>query len=136
MTTPPEHKIDPHHETVPLHDPPDAWHDHSVDPRPQQAHGRTLDSRAVILVGLGLFATVMIATFIVYQYYVWYTTRMLTERASVEQRMVYTDRIENQQAALNQLGSEQYLWRDHDTVLVPLDTAMDQVISTYQGEGR
>lgn len=131
-----EHPRDPHHETAPLHDPVDAWHDHSADPKPKEAHGRTLNAKAVIAIGAGLFVTIMMTTMVVYQYYVWYTTRMLNERATPQQRMQYTDRMELQSLAKRQVAAEDPVWRDHDTVLVPFNTAVDQVVATYKGEGR
>lgn len=136
MTAPTEHHPDPHHETAPQHDPPDMWHDHAADARPQHAHGRTLKAKAVILIGIGLFITVMTATFVVYQYYVWYTTRMLNDRASPEQRVMYRERQDLRKRTLDQLDTEQPLWRDHDTVVVPLSSAMDTVIENYATEDR
>lgn len=131
-----EHHRDPHHETPPMHDPVDPWHDHSHDPRPQRAHGGTLNARAVILIGIGLFLAVMVSTGIVYQYYVWYTTRMLDERASLGVRMSYKERMETKSKTVAQIAAEKPEWRDHDTVVVPFSRAVDEVVSRYEGGER
>ncbi len=71
-------------ETPPLHDAPDAWHDHSHDAQPQQAHGEVSNAGKIITTGLALFMMIVFAVIAVYGYYTHYTTQRLTltERAS------------------------------------------------------
>ena len=125
--------IDPHHETAPLHDPPDPWHAHTPEEKPQQPHAEVMNARAVILVGVGLFVSVVVTVVIIYQYYVWYTSRMLDERATQVQRMNYKERVIVRDRVLADLRSAEYGWVDHDTVRVPIDVAINEVIEEYQG---
>lgn len=70
----------PHHahETPPLHDPVDPWHDHSHDQKPQPAHAEVGNARAIMGIGLALFMVIVVAVISVYAYYSWYVTQQLS----------------------------------------------------------
>lgn len=67
-----------HHETAPLHDPVDSWHDHSHDEKPMAVHAEDVDTRSVMFIGVALFFVVVIASVIVYGFYVYRTTQKLS----------------------------------------------------------
>lgn len=72
---------DPHkhhtHETAPMHDPVDAWHDHSHDAKPQAAHAEVQNTPLIMAVGLGLFMVIVVSVVAVYGFYTWYVARTL-----------------------------------------------------------
>lgn len=74
--THPSHHV---HETAPLHDPVDAWHDHNADERPQHAHAEIVDTNAVMGVGVALFFVIVFAVVAVWGFYTWYSTQRLAE---------------------------------------------------------
>ena len=52
------------HETAPLHDPVDAWHDHSHDPKPQQAHAEVGNAGAIMGIGGAFLLVPMLIYFL------------------------------------------------------------------------
>jgi hypothetical protein len=68
------------HETAPMHDRPDTWHDHSHDESPQHAHGEVQNSRLVMGVGLALTAVIVASVLVVYGFYVHYNTHRSDQR--------------------------------------------------------
>lgn len=67
-----------HHETAPLHDPVDSWHDHAHDEKPMAVHAEDVDTRSVLFIGIALFIVVVISCVIVYGFYVFRTTQKLS----------------------------------------------------------
>lgn len=69
----------PHHghETPPLHDPPDPWHDHSHDEKPQQAHAEVGNAALITGIGVTLFMAIVVSVILIYGYYVWFITERL-----------------------------------------------------------
>ncbi|MBX3405497.1 MAG: hypothetical protein KF869_01935 [Phycisphaeraceae bacterium] len=80
---------DPHakphvHETAPLHDPVDEWHDHTKDEKPQQAHAEVGNAFQIMGIGVGLFMVIVFAVIATYGFYVHQTTRRLAEAEEVK----------------------------------------------------
>lgn len=77
------HETSKHHEHTAeapvLHDAPDAWHDHSHDEQPQQAHAEVGNAKAITAIGVGLFMVIVFAVVAVYAYYTWFLARQLHE---------------------------------------------------------
>ncbi len=69
----------PHHghETPPLHDRPDEWHDHSHDEKPQQAHAEVGNAALITGIGVALFLAIVVSVILIYGYYVWFITERL-----------------------------------------------------------
>lgn len=65
------------HETPPLHDPIDAWHDHSHDEKPQQAHAEVGNAGAIMGIAIALFMVIVASVLVVYGYYTWFITERL-----------------------------------------------------------
>lgn len=65
--------------TPDLHDPADAWHDHSHDEKPQVAHGEVGNPTLVMSVGVGLFLVVVLAVVVVDTFYRGYASKKLRE---------------------------------------------------------
>ncbi len=72
----------PAHETAPMHDAIDAWHDHSHDEKPQNAHSEVGNAAMITGVGVALFLVIVAAVVAVYAYYTWYITERL-DRAEI-----------------------------------------------------
>lgn len=65
------------HETAPLHDPVDPWHDHTKDEQPQQAHAEVGNAAAIMGIGIALFMVIVVSVVVVYAYYTWFITERL-----------------------------------------------------------
>lgn len=77
-----QHK--PHvHETAPLHDPVDPWHDHSKDEKPQQAHAEVGNAFQIMAIGVALFLVIVVAAAVTYGFYIHQTTRSLARMEEV-----------------------------------------------------
>lgn len=79
---------DPHakphvHETAPLHDPVDEWHDHSKDEKPQQAHAEVGNAYQIMGIGVALFFVIVFAAVVTYGFYIHQTTRSLAQMEEV-----------------------------------------------------
>lgn len=80
MTDPHAHPQHHVHETAPLHDRPDEWHDHSGDEKPQHAHAEVGNAALIITTGLGLFLMIVASVVAVYAFYINTITRQLEEQ--------------------------------------------------------
>lgn len=60
-----------------MHDPVDAWHDHSHDAKPQSAHAEVQNTPLIMAVGVGLFMVIVVSVAAVYGFYTWYVARTL-----------------------------------------------------------
>lgn len=124
---PEQHSISPD-----MHDAPDAWHDHTKDPMPQQMHAEVANAKLIIGVGVGLFLAVVATIGIIYWYYIGYTTRLLeqNELIGLEQAQ-----LEHKIAVATEFQG--YHWAKQgdefvkDTVQVPMDIAMRKVVTEY-----
>ena len=105
----------------------DAFHDHSNDPAPQEAHAQVASPKAMgitlILMVLGVLAVIFILV-------AYFDNFMSNYEAEInETSALSAPTWEEKQAALESLNS--YGWVDADTAHQPLDLAMDQVIAEY-----
>jgi hypothetical protein len=82
-----------HHLSVDQHDPPDEWHLHTDEDKPQHAHGEVANAHLIMAVGIACFVLVVATIAITYGYYTWYTTRLL-------------DQVQGQDPAYRQYGME------------------------------
>ncbi|MCC6320004.1 MAG: hypothetical protein IT438_01030 [Phycisphaerales bacterium] len=84
MSHDPLHPETPHHahshETAPMHDSVDAWHDHAADEKPQQAHSEVGNATMITGVGLALFMVIVFSVVAVYAYYTWFVSQRLSEQ--------------------------------------------------------
>lgn len=73
-----DHSQSPHKhvaETAPLHDPTDAWHDHSHDEPARAPHGEIGNPLLIMGVGVGLSLLVAVAVVVVDNFYRWYSSQ-------------------------------------------------------------
>lgn len=122
-----------------MHDPVDAWHDHSRDAAPQNPHAEVANAGQVIGVGVGLFMVVVLAVVVIYGYYIWETTGKLSDRERREGSAGYHAREEK---AAWDAELRAYGWQAVPSVTeaepgkryvrLPLDKAQERVIDTYK----
>jgi hypothetical protein len=126
------------HETRPLHDPVDTWHDHSHDERPQHAHGEVQNSNIVLAVGLALTAVIVASVIVVYGFYVHYNTQRADdrERTTAGAPLLETrgEKVKDLSMVANG-GSFQMATEDEKVkktvTIAPVGQAMDKVVQTY-----
>ncbi len=63
-----------------MHDPVDAWHDHTKDEKPQHAHAEVQNTPLIMGVGLALFMVIVVSVVAVYGFYTWYVARTLNQQ--------------------------------------------------------
>lgn len=105
----------------------DAFHDHSNDPVPQEAHAQVASPKALgitlILMVLGVLAVIFILV-------AYFDNFMSNYRKEVsETSALSAPTWEAKQVKLTELNS--YGWVDADTAHQPLDQAMEQVLAEY-----
>jgi hypothetical protein len=139
MSHDPHHHHQHVHETAPLHDPVDEWHDHSKDEKPQQAHAEVGNAKLITGIGLALFLVIVASVIAVYAYYVWFITARLSKaeiasgqaspaieaRAYREQALIRIDRggsVSAEQAGGAAAGAY---------TLAPINQAIEQTARTY-----
>jgi len=138
----PHHK--PHvHETAPLHDPIDQWHDHAKDEKPQHPHAEVSNAFRIMGIGIGLFLVIVFAVVVTYAFYIQQSTQRLNEMEVVratagaalppalEARKIKGDSL---------LLMQNYGWIEvpalgdtpaRDLVRHPIDTAKQKVAQDY-----
>lgn len=125
----------PKHVTPDEHDPPDAWHSHTPDEKPQHAHGEVANAGLIIAVGAMMFVGLIVTVCIVYGYYVWYTTKLLErqEGPGTGQEAAYLEYRNNSKDKFSQYSwvPEEAPIVPKDTVQVPLDVAARKVVTKY-----
>lgn len=105
----------------------DAFHDHSQDAAPQEAHAATASPKALgitlILMVLGVLAVIFILV-------AYFDNFMSNYRQEVsETSALSAPTWEAKQAKLAELNT--FGWIDADTARQPIDNAIDQVVSEY-----
>ncbi len=137
----PHHK--PHvHETAPLHDPVDAWHDHTKDEKPQQAHAEVGNAGRIMAVGIALFLVIVFAVVVTYGFYIQQTTSRLNAMERVDYGNDLAPPIQARKARLESLTSlaGDYKWVEIPAVgetpagayvHVPLAEAKKRVAQSY-----
>ncbi len=125
--TKPGHAV---HETAPMHDPTDAWHDHSQDAdKPQHAHAEVGNPGLIIGVGIAAFLLVCASVLAIQGYYTHYTTERLN---ALERQSGNTgERVWKEKLARRDDEMAQYVWADHDRVQMPLEIGVAKVLEDY-----
>lgn len=147
---------DPHHtpnpsthhvaETAPMHDPVDAWHDHSRDEKPQHAHAEVQNSNLIMFVGVALTGVIGLSSLVVYGFYTYYNTHRMAEREHMPRAGAYSDLAESpsEEARSNKARDMLVLERGgsikmpteqenitRTVTLSPIALAMDEVAQSY-----
>lgn len=109
----------------------DAWHQHTTaEGAPQHEHGAHASAKALgltfIVMVVGVIATILILV----AYFKSFVSQYKAERQEGTAMMAPT--FEAKLAARNRLGSYGWVDRDAGTVHIPLDAAMQRVLSDYQ----
>jgi len=108
-------------------DQPDAFHDHSNDPAPQEPHTATASPKAMGITLILMILGVLAVIFILIAYF---DNFMSNYRAHInETTALSAPTWEAKQASLATLNS--YGWVNDTTAHQPLDNAIDQVITEY-----
>ncbi len=107
----------------------DAFHDHTHDEAPQEAHAEVASPKAMgitlILMVLGVLAVIIILV-------AYFDSFMSNYRAEIDETSALSAPTwEEKQAVLAKLDT--YGWVDAETARQPLELAMDQVIAEYNG---
>ncbi len=111
----PLHK--PHvHETAPLHDPVDEWHDHTKDEKPQHAHTEVANAWRIMGVGIGLFLVIVFAVVVTYGFYVQQSARLLNAAEIVELSDTNAPPV---QARMYRNNSRMELAGPYDWIVIP-----------------
>lgn len=105
----------------------DAFHDHSNDPAPQEAHTATASPKALgitlILMVLGVLAVIFILV-------AYFDSFMSNYYAEINETSAISGPTwEAKQAKLAEMST--YGWVDAETAHQPIDLAIDQVIAEY-----
>lgn len=118
--------------TPPDIEPPDEWHSHTADHRPQKAHGELANAHLIVFFGIGSFAIVFVCALAVYMYYIKYSTGLLdkAEFGAAAGAGFEKDALQYRRSSLADLA-DGYAWADHDTVQLPIADAMQKVAKQY-----
>jgi hypothetical protein len=135
MSHDPTHPQHHSHETPPLHDPIDPWHDHSHDEKPQSAHAEVGNAAAIMGIGIALFMVIVVSVIAVYAYYSWYITERLNkaEVATGQASPAIQARAYKTEALLHvsQGGKIQPPNDAPSYTLVPIDQKIEQTARDY-----
>ena len=133
---PPTHHV---HETAPLHDPVDSWHDHSHDEKPQHAHGDVQDSNLVLGVGVALAAVIAVSCLVVYGFYTHYNTQRGIDSelvkypnspATLTREAKVADLFLLEKGGTTKMPTEKE-GVTKDITITPIDQAMDTIVQKY-----
>ncbi len=133
-----------HHSHTPdAADPADAWHQHTADEHPQQAHAETVEVGALLVYGTAAFLIVVIATVLTIVYFYWYAGQTFIAR---EERFDLapgaTVKIQdefNGVKAQAETEFKEYGWHDHTHMRIPLKgegSATERVLAEYAKRGK
>ncbi|MBL4808670.1 MAG: hypothetical protein JKY43_01255 [Phycisphaerales bacterium] len=105
----------------------DAFHDHSNDPAPQEAHAQTVSPKALgitlILMVLGVLAVIFILI-------AYFDNFMSNYHAEINETTAISGPTwEAKQTSLQSLNT--YGWVNNTTAHQPIDNAVEQVITEY-----
>lgn len=138
------HSTNHAHETAVSPDGLDAWHTHTAEERPQEAHAEQIDSKSVLVFGVGGFLIVVGAVVATVVYFNWYLTQMKTLRIEYPEKVATADLSKAppiQAEALarrseildTQFKSKQYAVTRPEvgTVRLPIEDAMKKVEDNY-----
>lgn len=127
-----------------MHDPVDAWHDHTKDQKPQAEHGEIRNPMMVMGVGLGLFLAVVASVVAVEAFYKWYAAQALKAGsvATGPNSPAMETRAERLEVLKKQMGSEPSWVVVPGTketpakaiVQLPLKAAAERVLAEYSGK--
>lgn len=114
-----------------IHETPDEWHRHTTqEARPQAEHGSKINGAILGLTFLVIFAGLAVTIGVITVYYFSYVTKVKAER------METTVMAEESYARFNTARSSEnsYRWAtvsSGELVLIPMDRAIEQVVSAY-----
>lgn len=127
------------HETAPMHDAVDAWHDHSHDERPQEAHAEVQNTPMIMGVGVALFFVVVASVVVVYGFYTHYTTTRLSalEQTTENSPAFVTRGEQSNSLTLLKAGGTLPLkdadGKERQVRVSPVDQAAAGVVGRYAG---
>lgn len=112
------------------HETPDSWHRHGTEEgAPQHEHGAHASARALAVTFIAMTLGVAFVIIILVAYFNSYNARY---RKQVEETTVLgRDVRTNRAAAVGELN--QYGWIDHESVQIPIDEAMEAVVTERSG---
>jgi len=122
------------------HDAPDAWHTHTVQEHPQQAHGEVLDGLKVFIIGMVGYLLTAATILLVTIYFVAYANRdqiaseEYPERTLGPAAAIQGPALENRDETLaHQVSNKPPLWTDAEArkVTIPMELAVNKVIDRY-----
>lgn len=132
-----EHHKHLKHVTPDEHDPPDQWHAHGPQEKPQHAHGEIANAWLITGVGVLMFFGLIVTVAITYGYYVWYTAGLLEQQevAALRQGME-REALEYKHECFEDFKGYHWVAEEppvvpKDTVQIPLDAAMKKVAAQY-----
>lgn len=131
-----------HPHTPEIVEPPDQWHAHTADEKPQEAHGENVNAPIVLIYGTVAFVFIAVCVVATAIYFNWYATRLKIDR---EERPDLVESgvpsVRDQYNALRADVAKQmteYGWADSttNTYRIPLAKARERVLAQYQSAGK
>jgi hypothetical protein len=136
-------------ETPAVHDPVDAWHDHTHDAKPQDPHTDQANVRQVVTIGILLAMSVAVASVSVWGFYRWYITTELNREEVVDPNQINSRLApsiavrweKERQLKVRDEGGQLSLPTEEgkpnrSVTIRPLDEAMADVIKSYSSPAR
>lgn len=132
-----------HHAHTPhQHESPDAWHTHTVDEHPQEAHGEQIQTLKVAIVGVIGYALTVFTIVVLCVYFFAYKSdeqgtreefpeKTLGDAAALQKAQL--DYRDGTLAALKSNTAPRWTDAKAGLVTIPMDRAMTRVIDSYKG---
>lgn len=110
----------------------DDWHQHTRDEGvPQVEHGEHVSTKGLAVVGLSIVFGVVFVILVLFLYFDWYVTRVAQERQEGVAAVVADPLSRRTQAEEALRGRPAWIDRDAGTVSIPLDAAIEKVLTEY-----
>lgn len=114
----------------------DDWHHHTAaEGVPQPEHAATVNARVLVITFIGIVFGVVLLVLLIVAYFNTYTSTYKAQRSEgvPDARSTYmTGRL----GAEERLGKVGYVDRENGVVHVPLDRAVERVVTEYEGVDR